>query len=175
MICKSTFMFHARPLRFTTFGGISWVCDRLFFIQPQRLHSIFVDGACWAVCFCCWSSPIWDINVMIFWVCVMEYMCVRQDICLHCHLKKLQRVESKSMLTLRGKSPQCDSSKKGWTHDAASCRITCLSHYQLNYSGLWRIRYKTKRKQTQTKRVNLSAQCFCLKNKKCLLYQCWTD
>ena len=61
------------------FGWDFCVCDwfGVFLIQPlMKSHSNFVDGACW-VCFCCQHSPIYDINVRIFWVRVMECMCVQ--------------------------------------------------------------------------------------------------
>ena len=35
-----------------------------------------MDGTCW-VCFCCWHSPIKDLNVRICWVHAMECMCVQ--------------------------------------------------------------------------------------------------
>ena len=45
-----------------------------------------MDGNCW-VCFCCWRSPIQDMNVRIFWVHAMECMCAG-DPGLYSHLKQ---------------------------------------------------------------------------------------
>ena len=46
-------------------------------IQSQReSHSVFVDGACWE-CFCCWYSPIKDMDVRIFGVRMVECICAQ--------------------------------------------------------------------------------------------------
>ena len=50
------------------------VCDHFSNPTIEMSHFHFVDGACW-VCFCCRHSPVYDMNIRIFWVHVMQCMC----------------------------------------------------------------------------------------------------
>ena len=72
----TNFFFFCIP-QLRLWGSPFWMrCLRMwpFSIQPLRQsQSVFMDGARW-VCFCCQHSPVWDMNVWIFWVCAMECM-----------------------------------------------------------------------------------------------------
>ena len=75
------------------------------------------------MCFCCWHSPIQDMNVRVFLVHVMKCMCgqTRPQFTLS-PARDVGNGISTDVDSMR-KNPQLDSSKEGQTHDAASCRI----------------------------------------------------
>ena len=58
-----------------------------------------MDGACWV--FLLPAFTVKDMNVRIFWVCGMEYMCIQTRLPLHSHLQEFWGMESEPMLTPR--------------------------------------------------------------------------
>ena len=83
--------------------------------------------------FCCWHSPVWDMNVRIFWGCTMDRKCaqIRPRFILSCE-KSLGGMESEAMLTPREKSPLPEkfSPEEDQTHDTASSRTASPTHCQ---------------------------------------------
>ena len=102
-----------------------------------------MDGACW-VCFCCWHSPIEDMNIRIFGVLAMECMCAqtRPRFILSSE-RVLREWSSEPMLTPREKSPLWEKfSEEDRTHNAASGRAASPT-LPTSYSGpsqVWSVR-----------------------------------
>ena len=92
-----------------------------------------MDGACW-VCFCCWHSPVKDMNIRIFWVRAMKcmYAQTRPRFILSSE-GVFGGMEFEPMLTPREKSPLPKiSPEEDRTCDAVDSEP---KHYQLSYSG----------------------------------------
>ena len=65
-----------------------------------------MDGTCW-VCFCCQHSPVWDMNVRIFGVSGMEYMCAQTRPRFILSSKQVWEGMESEPMKLQGKNPLC--------------------------------------------------------------------
>ena len=63
-------------VRFFAYVAVKKKKKNFFYQTIEVVHSVFVDGACWA-CFCSRHLPVLDMNVRIFLVRAMECMCAQ--------------------------------------------------------------------------------------------------
>ena len=80
--------------------------------------------------------PVWDMNVRIFWVNMMECLCALTGpwFILSCERDLGNGVRSHA--NSKGKIPSTRGPEEGGTHDAASRRTASPAHDWLSYSGL---------------------------------------
>ena len=87
-----------------------------------------MDGTCW-VCFCCWHSPVYDMNFRIFWVRVMKCMCAqtRPRFILSSE-RAFWGMEFEPMLTPKAKS-SCSQRTQPWQSVVClqACSSSCLA------------------------------------------------
>ena len=88
-----------------------------------------------AGCFCCWQSPIKDMNVRIFWLHVMECMCTQTRPRFILSSEGVLGRGVRIHVNSKGKIPSTGGSEEVWTCDTASCRTACPTHYPLSYSS----------------------------------------
>ena len=75
------------------------------------------------------------MNVRIFWVCVMEYMCAQTRPRFILSPKRVWGEWSQKQCQLLGKVPSTGGSEEVQTCDAASCRTARPKHCRLSYSS----------------------------------------
>ena len=141
ILCENEWLaFHTLSTLYATSELLCWSTPTVLVTYLFGGWLLGILATCWCisgtdvpgqlnVCFCCRHSPVLDMNVRIFWV----HACVhRLDLGLYSHLKKLQGMESETMLTPRKK---CLVPEQDRTCDAASRSIVIPTHYQLSYSA----------------------------------------
>ena len=114
---------------------------------------------------CCRHSPIYDMNVRIFWVCVMECTCVqtRPWFILSSEIVILG-MESEPLLTPREKSPPSEA--QSGDYNPSTDPINCLARHE--QTAIFRLRTGHCGLRAHLKRIGImdSALCDCKEAKQ---------
>ena len=97
-----------------------------------------MDGACW-VCFCCWHSPVEDMNVRSFWVRAMKCMCAQTRPQFIFSFERVLGEWSQNDVISKAKIPSTGKNllrgeSNPWRYSLQDCKPNTLT---TNYSEPW--------------------------------------
>ena len=107
----------------------------LFSIPTSEVVTFRLRGWCMLGVFLFPSFTCHDMNVRIFWVIAMEYMCAETRPCFILSSERVLENGVRTHVNSKGKIPSTGGSQEDRTCVTASRRTASPTHYQLSYDG----------------------------------------